>query len=78
MTALALTDATPSLEPADDILSADQVAAWLGVDRKTIYDAAARGQIPHQRLGRRLLFSRHALMSWLAREGGCSSKGCSS
>ena len=55
---------------AIEILCADQVAAWLGVDRKTVYNAAARGKIPHQRLGKRLLFSRAALVSWLAREPG--------
>ena len=49
-------------------MTADQVAAFLGVDRKTVYEYAARGQIPHQRLGRRLLFSRTALVAWL---GSC-------
>ena len=51
-----------------DILCADEVAAWLKVDRKTVYNAAARGKIPHQRLGKRLLFSRGALVAWLSRE----------
>lgn len=51
-----------------DILCADQVAAWFGVDRKTVYTAAAQNKIPHQRLGKRVLFSRHALVSWLACE----------
>jgi excisionase family DNA binding protein len=49
-----------------EIMSADEVAAWLKVDRKTLYSAAARGEIPHQRLGKRLLFNRAALVSWLA------------
>ena len=57
-----------------DVLSADEVALWLGVNRKTVYNAAARGEIPHQRLGDRLLFSRAALVSWLAREGGARRK----
>jgi excisionase family DNA binding protein len=56
--------------PAREVLGADEVAAWFCVDRKTIYNAAARGTIPHQRLGKRILFSRAALVSWLAREGG--------
>jgi len=51
-----------------EVLCADDVAEWLGVDRKTVYYAASRGEIPHQRLGKRLLFSRTALVSWLARE----------
>lgn len=60
--------------PTRDVLSADEVALWFGVNRKTVYNAAARGEIPHQRLGDRLLFSRAALVSWLAREGGARRK----
>jgi excisionase family DNA binding protein len=48
-----------------DVLTADEVAAFLGVDRNTVYDYAARGVIPHQRLGKRVLFRRGALVSWL-------------
>jgi len=57
-----------AVETPRDILCADEVAAWFGVDRKTVYNAAARCEIPHQRLGKRMLFSRVALVSWLARE----------
>lgn len=49
-----------------EVLSADEVAALLRVDRKTVYDYAGRGVIPHRRLGKRLLFSREAIMAWLA------------
>lgn len=48
-----------------EVLNANDVAAFLGVDRKTVYEYAGRGEIPHQRLGKRLLFSREALLSWL-------------
>ncbi len=48
-----------------EVLTADEVAEFLGVDRNTVYEYANRGQIPHQRLGRRLLFSRSALIVWL-------------
>ena len=51
-----------------DVMDADDVAAFLGVDRKTVYDHAGRGTLPCRRLGRRLLFSRQALVVWLA---GC-------
>ena len=51
-----------------EILSADEVASWFGVDRKSVYNAIARGSIPHQRLGKRVLFHRNALVSWLTRE----------
>jgi excisionase family DNA binding protein len=51
-----------------EVMDADEVAAFLGVDRKTVYDYAGRGEIPHRRLGKRLLFSRRAIVSWL---GSC-------
>jgi excisionase family DNA binding protein len=48
-----------------DVITADEAAAFLGVDRNTVYDFAGRGVIPHQRLGKRLLFRRGALVAWL-------------
>ncbi len=54
----------PTTEPAE-VLNAEEVAVFLGVDRKTVYDYANRGQIPHRRLGKRLLFSRSVLVAWL-------------
>ena len=52
-------------EPDKEVMTADEVAAFLGVDRNTVYDYANRGVIPHQRLGKRILFRRGALVSWL-------------
>jgi excisionase family DNA binding protein len=52
----------------NEVMSVGEVATFLRVDKKTVYDYAARGLIPHRRLGRRVLFSRTALMSWL---GAC-------
>ncbi len=48
-----------------DVMTADEVAVFLGVDRNTVYDFATRGVIPHQRLGKRLLFRRGAIVAWL-------------
>jgi excisionase family DNA binding protein len=62
------------LTPAREVLCVDEVAVWFCVDRKTVYNAVARCEIPHQRLGKRILFSRAALVSWLAREGGARRK----
>lgn len=47
---------------ASEVLNVEEVAAFLRVNRKTAYDYASGGQIPHRRLGRRLLLSdtRHA------------------
>ncbi|MFO7565204.1 MAG: helix-turn-helix domain-containing protein [Enhygromyxa sp.] len=54
--------------PAIEILTADEVAALLRVNRKTVYEAANRGDIPHRRLGRRLVFERGAVLAWLRQE----------
>jgi excisionase family DNA binding protein len=62
------TPAAPPLaatETDKEVMTADEVAAFLGVDRNTVYDYAGRGVIPHQRLGKRILFRRGALVSWL-------------
>jgi excisionase family DNA binding protein len=48
-----------------EVMSAEEVAAFLGVDRNTVYDYAGRGTIPCRRLGKRLLFHRPVLVSWL-------------
>ena len=53
-----------------ECLCAEDLARFLGVNRKTVYEYAARGVIPHQRLGRRIVFSRSAVVAWL---GQCSS-----
>jgi excisionase family DNA binding protein len=47
------------------VMSAEAVAAFLGVDRNTVYDYAGRGTIPCRRLGKRLLFHKPALVAWL-------------
>ena len=56
---------TTAPEPTSDVMTADEAAVFLGVDRNTVYDYAGRGIIPHQRLGKRILFRRGALVSWL-------------
>ena len=55
----------PAQPSDDDVLTADEVAEFLGVDRNTVYDYAGRGVIPHRRLGKRILFLRGAIVSWL-------------
>jgi len=68
----------PTLPPANDgtdVMTADEVATLLRLDRKTVYDYAGRGEIPCQRLGKRILFSRAALVSWLSACKGSSDGG---
>ncbi len=60
----------PSVADADrshrgDIMTADEVAEYLGVDRNTAYEYAARGAIPHKRLGKRMIFRRGSIIAWL-------------
>ena len=54
----------------DDVLTAREAAALLRLCKDSLYAAANRGDIPHRRVGRRLLFSKVALMSWLRQEAG--------
>ncbi|PRQ02024.1 Helix-turn-helix domain protein [Enhygromyxa salina] len=62
--------------PADhgeiEIYSADQLAELLGVNRKTIYEAAKSGDIPHRRLGRRLIFEKGSVLAWLRQSSAIS------
>jgi excisionase family DNA binding protein len=56
-----------SLNDAHECLTAAELASWLRVNRKTVYEYAARNVIPCRRLGRRLVFHRPAVTAWLAR-----------
>src|SRR4051794_7336550 len=49
----------------NEIMNADEVAMFLRINRKTVYAYANRHRIPHQRLGRRIVFSKAALLTWL-------------
>lgn len=56
--------------PADpsspiEILTGPQVAVLLGLDSKTVYASAARGELPARKLGRRWIFERGAILAWL-------------
>jgi excisionase family DNA binding protein len=62
-------DETKSTElppPSDpDVLTVEQTAKLLGLSIHSVYNAVSKGQIPHRRIGRRLLFSRGAILTWL-------------
>lgn len=55
-----------------EAITAAEVAEMLGVSVKTVYDQASRGRLPCKRLGRRVLFSRTAIMVWLGSVQGRS------
>lgn len=44
---------------------APEVAKMLDVSRARLYEMARRGQVPHKRVGRTLLFPRSVLRAWL-------------
>ena len=53
----------------DAVMTAREVAALLRVNIKTVYEATRQNGIPCRRIGRRLLFSRRAIMAWLETQG---------
>jgi len=55
-----------------EILTVEEVAVWLRLNRKTVYDAVKNGEIPCCRVGRILRFSRQAVLEWLHGQGRVS------
>ncbi len=54
-------------EPAPSVLTVDELAALLRVNRKTVYDALARGEIPGaRRIGGCYRILRDRVLDWLA------------
>lgn len=57
-----------------EALTVDEVASLLRVDRKSVYAAVSRGEIPGVlRVGRLIRFSREAVLRWV-REGQAASR----
>ncbi len=61
------TSSPTAAQSAHECMTACELASWLRVNRKTVYEYAARNVIPCRRLGRRLVFSRAAVVAWLSR-----------
>jgi excisionase family DNA binding protein len=59
--------AQPNLpsEGLPEVMTTDEVAAWLKMNRKTICDAANRGDLPAQKVGKNFRFLRVRVMEWL-------------
>ena len=71
MAAMLLPD-SPALHPADGlaaepaVLTVDELALLLRVDRKTAYAAVTRGEVPGvRRLGRTIRVHRESVITWL-------------
>lgn len=52
-------------QTADDLLTAEEVAALLRVRPAWVYSETRRHRIPHIRLGRYVRYRRGALMAWM-------------
>ncbi len=62
-------------DPSPVVLTVDELAALLRVERKTVYSAILRGEIPGvQRVGRTIRIGRAAVVSWLNSGQGCVSR----
>ncbi len=67
---MAVSPRPPGPEDLQDLLTLEEVAAWLRVPRSWIYERTRKGQIPHLKLGKYLRFRRNALTAWLANQEG--------
>ena len=50
---------------SDEAWSANDTAKYLKLSVKTIYSMANAGQLPHQKAGSKLLFSKATVIAWL-------------
>jgi excisionase family DNA binding protein len=57
---------TYGLEP---VLTVDEAARFLRVNRKTLYEGVKAGEVPARRVGRRVVILRDALLDWLRTNG---------
>ena len=48
-----------------EVMTAEEVAKFLRVNVKTVYEAVKAGQLPGRRVGKRVVFWRDALLEWL-------------
>lgn len=62
-------------EQFDEILTIEEVAAYLKAGRRTVYRLAANGQIPAFKLGGTWRFRRTELDRWIAARIGTQDKG---
>ena len=55
-------------EPEGDILTLDEVAAYLKAGKRTVYRLAASGKLPAFKLGGTWRFSRADIDSWIRQQ----------
>jgi len=50
------------------LMSASEAAKFLGICQRTLWALKAGGEIPHVRIGRRVLYSRASLTRWIEQQ----------
>ena len=58
-----------------EVMNVDEAAKFLGIGRNSLDDACKRHEVPHRRVGRRILFSRSALLRWLGATQEAAGRG---
>ncbi len=65
------TPASPPMAEASPVLTVEELAALLRIERKTAYAAIRRGEIPGaRRIGGVIRISRERVLAWLSQEQG--------
>jgi excisionase family DNA binding protein len=54
------------------VMTAFDLACFLGVNRKSVYERCKKGELPFARLGTRYFFHRDAVLEWLRGRGSVS------
>jgi len=57
-----------------ETITASEAAKLLGLSEWSVYDLARRREIPHVRIGRRVLFRRSSILGWLEAQETASVK----
>jgi excisionase family DNA binding protein len=53
---------------ADLLKGADEIAAFLGEDRRAVYFALSKGRIPHFRIGQNIRARKSTLLAWMSEQ----------
>ncbi|MEQ8251884.1 MAG: helix-turn-helix domain-containing protein [Oceanibaculum nanhaiense] len=58
----------PDTIDGDLLRGADEIARFLGLNKRAIYHAIERGRIPHFRFGANLYARRSSLLAWIEKQ----------
>jgi DNA binding domain, excisionase family len=61
---------TGRLGPAPEVMTIDDLVAYLQVPKSSLYKLAQEGKLPGQKVGRHWRFHRVTIDRWLSRDSG--------